>query len=255
MIECIKRREQHERVPALLARFADAARGLIAIHRAGLAHRDFKPDNVLVGVDGRVRVVDFGLARSVGEPSIEHEPMSEYESGVRDQVASELDSDRLESMLTPEIETMTGTVLGTPTHMSPEQAAGAPVAEATDAWGLGALLHEALTGRPPFLAETVAETLRQVLHEEAPSPARLRPEVPRAHRFRGGEIRARPGLLPHRPHRIGSAPGGVHMDHRPGDKDYAWTQIGATEHGNPYWATKARRTEPEPERPRRGAGS
>jgi uncharacterized protein YcbK (DUF882 family) len=47
----------------------------------------------------------------------------------------------------------------------------------------------------------------------------------------------------------------IHMDHRPGDKDYAWTQIGATEHGNPYWATKARRTEPEPERPRRGAGS
>jgi len=47
----------------------------------------------------------------------------------------------------------------------------------------------------------------------------------------------------------------IHMDHRPGDKDYAWTQIGATEHGNPYWATKARRTEPAPERPRRGAGS
>ena len=47
----------------------------------------------------------------------------------------------------------------------------------------------------------------------------------------------------------------IHMDHRPGDKDYAWTQIGATEHGNPYWATKARRAEPAPERPRRGAGS
>ncbi len=47
----------------------------------------------------------------------------------------------------------------------------------------------------------------------------------------------------------------IHMDHRPGDKDYAWTQIGATEHGNPYWATKARRAEAAPERPRRGAGS
>ncbi|MBK7075713.1 MAG: DUF882 domain-containing protein [Myxococcales bacterium] len=47
----------------------------------------------------------------------------------------------------------------------------------------------------------------------------------------------------------------IHMDHRPGDKDYAWTQIGATEHGNPYWATKARRAEAAPERPRRGAGA
>lgn len=47
----------------------------------------------------------------------------------------------------------------------------------------------------------------------------------------------------------------IHMDHRPGDKDYAWTQIGGTEHGNPYWATKARRTDPAPAKPRRGAGA
>ena len=168
---------EHERVPALLARFADAARGLIAIHRAGLAHRDFKPDNVLVGVDGRVRVVDFGLARSVGEPSIEHEPMSEYESGVRDQVASELDSDRLESMLTPEIETMTGTVLGTPRYMAPEQWRARRGDSRSDQFSFCVALYWALFGSWPFGGDVTTGLRAAVIAGDLQIPPR-KPEVP-----------------------------------------------------------------------------
>jgi hypothetical protein len=133
------------REPARLVR--EVADAVVALHAAGVVHRDIKGDNVLVQADGQPVLVDFGLGRDVQ------------------------DADSL---------TKTGTVLGTPTHMAPEQAAGASVGPATDTWGLGALLFEALTGRPPFVGKTVTETLRQVLHDEAPSPTRLRPEVPRA---------------------------------------------------------------------------
>lgn len=134
----------------IVAVFVAAGRGLAAAHAAGLAHRDFKPDNVLLGQDGRVRVVDFGLARPVGEPSGEAPeegvPLSGSPGGM---LASPL--------------TQWGTALGTPSYMAPEQLRGEAADARSDQFSFCISLYEALYGERPFpggnpreIAEAVA---------------------------------------------------------------------------------------------------
>jgi serine/threonine-protein kinase len=111
----------------------DAGRGLAAAHAAGVVHRDFKPGNVLVGPDRRVRVTDFGLSRAgvgIASPS--------------GHVAGSA------------VETQAGTLLGTPAYMSPEQLAGEAVDARSDQFSFCVTLVEALTGHRPFNAETPA---------------------------------------------------------------------------------------------------
>jgi serine/threonine-protein kinase len=124
------------------------ARGMDYAHRAGVVHRDLKPANVLLTRDGVPKISDFGLAKQVEEDSGQTRP---------------------------------GTVLGTPSYMAPEQAHGRTrdVGPHSDVYGLGAILYELLTGRAPFRAATVLETLRQVCHEEPVPPGLLRPGAPR----------------------------------------------------------------------------
>lgn len=97
---------------------ADVAEALYHAHQRGVVHRDVKPGNVLIASDGRTRLVDFGIAHSLAESA-----------------------ERL---------TLTGTVIGTLSAMAPEQLAGGPITPRTDLYGVGVVLHEALTGRPPF---------------------------------------------------------------------------------------------------------
>jgi serine/threonine protein kinase len=111
--------------------FRQAARGLLAAHSVGLLHRDFKPDNVLVGGDGRVRVTDFGLARSVLVPD---------EAAQAKPVMSALDVAL----------TATGTVLGTPRYMPPEQLTGPDLDARSDQFSFCVALYEALYGRHPL---------------------------------------------------------------------------------------------------------
>lgn len=135
--------------PSLIDVFSQAAQGLQAAHDAGIVHRDFKPENVIVGDDGRVRVLDFGMARSPGAPLLQ-----EVEGA-----AESL------QVLEPAI-TRTGMLAGTPSYMAPEQFAGSRVDARADQFAFCIALHEAIWGCRPFAGETMAELARSVIGAE-----------------------------------------------------------------------------------------
>ena len=130
--------------PLVVDMFCRAGRGLVAAHAAGLIHRDFKPDNVLVGKDGRVRVTDFGIVGTAGT-------MSE---GTGRPGAGELAS-RSTPLSTPL--TSAGVLLGTPIYMAPEQLERAPVDASADQFSFCVALYEALYGERPFAGKSYDE--------------------------------------------------------------------------------------------------
>lgn len=143
----------------IVAMFVAAGRGLQAAHRAGLVHRDFKPENVLIGRDGRPRVSDFGLATA----TLGDDP-------------APISAARVGASLT-----VRGIAVGTPAYMSPEQvtAGRVPVDHRTDIYSLGATLYELLTLRPPFRAEGRDQLLAQVMQKEPPAPRSVDLKIPR----------------------------------------------------------------------------
>ncbi len=148
----------------VLARLVPAGRGLAAAHGAGLVHRDFKPANVLVGRDGRVRVADFGLARAPHEVDAERDAPGSLDS-------EELDTAR---MLAEPL-TRTGALLGTPAYMAPEQFMGEAVGPAADQFAFGVCLYQALYGQAPFAGDTPAARAMAVARGAMrPPPPRIR---------------------------------------------------------------------------------
>ncbi len=123
----------------------EIAHGLAYAHQYGLVHRDVKPQNVLLNGDGRAKVTDFGIARSL---DVEH--------GV----------------------TQTGTVLGTSNYIAPEQASGQRVDAQTDVYSLGVVLYELLAGDVPFPGETFVSVAMKHVNEPPPSLLDVRPDVP-----------------------------------------------------------------------------
>jgi predicted Ser/Thr protein kinase len=135
----------------VLAVLRQAAEGLAAAHHAGLVHRDFKPENVIVGRDGRVRVLDFGLAKPI------------------------------DALVTQDLLTVTGTVLGTPRYMSPEQFRGEPADAKSDQFSFGVVAYEAMYGTHPYEPIDGKPLPRAVLAGKLrPPPARV--DVPVAMR-------------------------------------------------------------------------
>jgi tRNA A-37 threonylcarbamoyl transferase component Bud32 len=137
----------------ILSAYERAGSGLAAAHEAGLVHRDFKPDNVLVGHDGRVRVTDFGLARSVDGSDAARTSRS------RDVTSSDAASETV--VLTTTL-THTGALLGTPAYMAPEQLHGGAADARSDVFSFCVALHEALYGERPFAGATVHLLLEAV---------------------------------------------------------------------------------------------
>ncbi len=151
--------------PEILARFLAAARGLAAAHAAGVVHRDFKPANVVLTHDGEVKVLDFGIAARMGDPSVGGDGSSgSPEPSHHDEVELELGSTRL---------TAAGQVMGTPRYMAPEQHSGGAVGPAADQFALCVALLEALQGAPPFAGRDAERLLHAKLSgaiEPGPRP-------------------------------------------------------------------------------------
>jgi serine/threonine-protein kinase len=134
------------RGPAPIKVAIDYARNILAAlaaaHKQGIVHRDIKPHNVLIGAEGRLKVTDFGIARSG---------------------ASQM--------------TEVGSIIGTAQYLSPEQARGAPVDQTSDLYSVGVVLYEMLTGQVPFTGDTPLEIAMKHLSEVPKPPSELRPEV------------------------------------------------------------------------------
>ncbi|MBV9942871.1 MAG: serine/threonine protein kinase [Solirubrobacterales bacterium] len=123
---------------------AQVAETLAAAHAAGIVHRDIKPGNIMVGAGDRVKLLDFGIARTADAVTL----------------------------------TQTASVLGTAPYMSPEQAMGNPADARSDIYSLGCVLYEMLTGKPPFMAEVPAAVLHQHVRVAPKSPRTINPAIP-----------------------------------------------------------------------------
>ena len=140
--ELVKR--QPLSAPDAVRIFKQVASALEAAHEQGIIHRDLKPANVKITPDGRVKVLDFGLAKALAPETAAQPPQS------------------------PTFTTITheGVIFGTAAYMSPEQLRGRSVDRRSDIWSFGCMLYESVTGKVPFAAETISDTLAAVLREE-----------------------------------------------------------------------------------------
>jgi serine/threonine protein kinase/tetratricopeptide (TPR) repeat protein len=136
------------------------ARGLAAAHEKGIVHRDLKPDNVFVTRDGRVKILDFGLARFLERP---------LDAAGREQAAASdhpMARQHITALPTEALRTEAGVVLGTLNYMAPEQVRGEPTDARSDIFSFGGVLYEMLAGRPAFARTSGAETISAILRED-----------------------------------------------------------------------------------------
>src|SRR5271169_1026942 len=154
--ETLRGRLRHEPMPLrkVIDYEVQIAHGLAAAHEKGIVHRDLKPENLFVTKDGRVKILDFGLAK----------------------VSASKDSSGLEA--TQSIGTEPGMVMGTVGYMSPEQVRGKTADHRSDIFAFGTILYEMVTGKPTFRRPTSADTMAAILNEDPPSISQIAPASP-----------------------------------------------------------------------------
>jgi serine/threonine-protein kinase len=145
-------------IDAALNIAVQVAGALAKAHAAGIVHRDVKPSNIMIDVDGRVKILDFGLAKPL-----------------KDAVSKSAEETQAEAP-----RTLHGVIVGTICYMSPEQASGLEVDARSDIFSFGAVLFEMVAGRKPFLGDSDTATLRQICYRAAPRAERFRPDAPPA---------------------------------------------------------------------------
>jgi len=143
-LDSVIKDEGAQSVPFVQSIIASAGKALHHSHTRGIIHRDVKPANFMLDKDGWLIVTDFGIAKQGESKGL----------------------------------TMTGSIIGTPYYMAPEQFHGKPVTPAADQYALGVVAYELLTGKQPYTGDTIAEVMRGVLFDEVPRVRALRPEVP-----------------------------------------------------------------------------
>ena len=159
-VEGVTLRQYMRRQPKLLEILDIAiqiASALVAAHAAGIVHRDIKPDNIMVRSDGLVKLLDFGLAKLTER--------GELSSGPEETTVALMNTEP-------------GTMLGTVTYMSPEQAAGRDVDARSDIWSLGVVLYEMVTKRTPFDGASKSHIIVAITDHEPPPINQLAPDVP-----------------------------------------------------------------------------
>ena len=145
-------------LPRAIEIVIDIATALVEAHARGVVHRDIKPSNIMIDDEGRVKVLDFGLAKQLNKELA---------------VASEPEARTILST-----ETRSGVIVGTPAYLSPEQATGGAIDGRSDLFALGTLLYEAIAGRTPFSGNSFIEIAANVLHVEPPPPSKYNRQVP-----------------------------------------------------------------------------
>jgi eukaryotic-like serine/threonine-protein kinase len=134
----------------LLKYLQQVAEGLAKAHAAGIVHRDLKPDNIMVTGDGHPKILDFGLAKLIEPQQISGSGSSEVATAIMPQPSS------------------SGAIMGTVGYMSPEQAKAKNVDQRSDIFSFGCVLYEAVTGRKPFVGDSVVDTLHKIIYDAPP---------------------------------------------------------------------------------------